>query len=215
VLLLAVRCKKEDNIVVIPVNSIKDIDGNIYKTVNIGLQVWMAENLKVTHFRNGEPIPYANEWGHWMTHNNAACCDYNSHPGNIKFFGKLYNGYAVTDKRNIAPEGWHVASDTEWDALASYLGGYTIAGGKLKDTTISWIKPNAGATNESGFSAQPGGYRFFYSQYSDANKGAFWWTSTEYDSAYIGFRVLRNSHTYLFGSKTYKGYGYSVRCVKD
>lgn len=209
-------CKVEPEPIIAPPNSIVDIDGNIYKTVTIGSQVWMAENLKVTHYQNGDQIMPSNGLS-WVNTEEGACCELNNHPDNIKTFGKLYNGYAVLDRRNIAPAGWHIPSVTEWLTLINYLGGQMEAGGKLKDTSISWTKPNVGATNESGFSALPGGYRTFYIEYKEAYIGGYWWSNTEKDSESIYFMYLRNDYNYTGGmtSSFYKHAGFSVRCVKD
>jgi len=136
-----------------------DIDGNVYETVTIGTQVWMAENLKVTHYRNGNTILHIIDWFSWFTL-TGAYCEYDNDVNNVAVYGRLYNWYAVNDSRYIAPVGWHVPSDAEWLTLVDYLGGDTVADGKMKEIgTTHWVSPNTGATNESGFSALPGGYR--------------------------------------------------------
>jgi uncharacterized protein (TIGR02145 family) len=210
-------CQKEkENI--LPANTVTDVDGNIYKTVTIGSQVWMAENLKVTHYQNGELI-ISSKGLSWQNTEEGAYCALNDHSGNIERFGLLYNGFAVMDTRKIAPKGWHIPSVAEWLSLIDYLGGQMVAGGKLKDTTISWIKPNIGATNESGFSALPGGYRTFNIEYKEAYVSGYWWSSTEpeQDSGSIYFLYLHNSNTYTGGMTSwyYKQAGFSVRCVRD
>lgn len=201
-------------------NSVTDIDGNVYSTVTIGTQTWMAENLKTTRYRNGDPIPNVisdSQWGYLYT---GAYCWYDNNIVNKDVYGALYNGYAVKDSRNIAPQGWHVPSKEEWTTLINYLGGDSVAGGKMKVAgTAYWNSPNTDASNSSGFNAMPAGYRqrgtgiFMY-------KGAFTYfrtttdeTSSGYDSAWL---------VMLFGESgvsrtTYaeKTGGLSVRCIKD
>ena len=149
--------------------TVTDIDGNTYQTVKIGDQWWMAENLKVTCYRNGDAIPNITDGTTWASLSTGAYCEYNNDINNVATYGRLYNWYAVTDSRNIAPAGWHVPSDAEWKQLEMYLGmsqseadatGWrgTDEGGKLKEVgTMHWNSPNTGATNESGFTALPGG----------------------------------------------------------
>jgi len=139
-------------------NEVTDIDGNIYKTVKIGSQVWMAENLKVTKYRNGDPISNVRDNNAWKTCATGAYCWYNNDKTvNKATYGALYNWYAVSDSRNIAPEGWHIASNDEWTTLTTYLGGVCKAAGYIKETDfIHWNSPNAGATNSSGFAARRG-----------------------------------------------------------
>jgi uncharacterized protein (TIGR02145 family) len=151
--------------------TVTDIDGNVYQTVTIGAQVWMLENLKVTHYCNGEAIPDVTAVAPWAGLSTGACCVFNNAGSNVAVYGRLYNWYAVNDPRSIAPAGWHVASEADWQQLEAYLGmneadlnltGYrgTTEGGKLKEVgTMHWAGPNAGATNESGFTALPGGFR--------------------------------------------------------
>lgn len=215
-ILVPVSCNKTQDQKIIPSGSIADIDGNIYKTVQIGDQEWMAENLKVSHFRNGDAIEYFSGSSDWTKCKNGACCNYNNHPGNDITFGKLYNGLAVTDSRNIAPEGWHIPSDEEWVKMIDFIGGYSVAGGKLKAVdNISWIDPNVGATDEFGFKALPGGYCTFFSSFYEEYYSGLWWSSTFSKDSYLyGFMVNSNSERILKGS-WYNKYGLSVRCVKD
>ena len=119
----------------------------------------MAENLKVSHYRNGDAIPNVADKAFWASLTSGACCDYDSGTGDAETYGRLYNWYAVNDRRNIAPEGWHVPSDAEWQILIDDLGGDSVAGGKLKEGgTTHWQSPNTGASNETGFSSLPGGF---------------------------------------------------------
>ena len=137
--------------------TVTDIDGNVYNTVTIGKQVWMVENLKVTHYRNGEAIPIVADHMEWSFLETAACCDYDNSPFNNEVYGKLYNFFAVNNIHNLCPTGWHVPTDKEWSELISSLGEKNKAGGKLKEeTTDYWQSPNIEATNESCFTALPG-----------------------------------------------------------
>jgi uncharacterized protein (TIGR02145 family) len=197
-------------------NTVTDIDGNVYQTVTIGTQVWMAENLKVTHYRNGDPVPNVTDGGTWSGLSTGAYCNYNNDTGNVATYGRLYNWYGVADSRNIAPAGWHVASDAEWQTLVDYLGGSAVAGGKLKEVgTTHWNPPNTGATNESGFSALPGGYRSSNGYFYDMGSYAYFWSSTESYSYYAWYRYLYYDYSQVSRHYDYKRYGFSVRCVRD
>ena len=213
--------------------SITDIDGNTYTSVIISNQEWMAENLKVTHYRNGDAIPEVTDNSQWTNLSNGAYCVHN-YFDDIETYGLLYNWYAVNDSRNIAPTGWHVPTDEELKQLEIYLGmsqaeadnfGWrgTDAGGKLKEEgTTHWMEPNTGATNEAGFSVLPGGYRS-YDNGTFANIGykAYFWSSTEADSNVWGSeigvwsRILSYSQSAIYRNEYSKQDGFSVRCVKD
>jgi uncharacterized protein (TIGR02145 family) len=208
-----------------------DADGNTYTTVTIGTQVWMKENLKVSKYRNGDPIGEVSDAGQWAAiWNNgtptgrAAWCYYNNDAANNTTYGKLYNWYAVADPRGLCPTGWHVPSDAEWTILENFLGGASVAGGKMKSTgtieagTGLWYAPNQDATNSSGFTAFPGGYRYYGGTVAFGSNGA-WWSSTEFSSTpstYAWFRGVgrngANSGRSHYGHKTS---GYSVRCLRD
>jgi uncharacterized protein (TIGR02145 family) len=184
--------------------SITDIDGNIYHSVIIGSQVWLIENLKVTHYRNGDPIQ--------TTHNY----DYDLTPSNSQIFGRLYNWYAVTDSRKLCPPGWHIPTDAEWKTLINYLGGDSIAGGKLKARdTVFWKSPNTGATNESGFNALPGGYCYNAGEFSLIFYSAAFWSSTEISSGNAWNRYLAYDLKNIYRYNASKYSGFSVRCLKD
>jgi uncharacterized protein (TIGR02145 family) len=191
--------------------SVTDIDGNVYYTITIDNQVWMAENLKTTRYRNGDPIPNINDDLVWDGTTEGAYCNYNNEESFSTTYGRLYNGYAVTDSRNIAPIGWHVASDSDWTKLNIFLGGSSVAGGKLKETgTIHWQSPNWGATNESGFTALAGGYRRGNGQFSDIGVRGIWFAG---GTGYI-FEIIYSDSDLLRadGGQTR---GCSVRCIKD
>lgn len=197
--------------------TVTDIDGNIYRTVKIGNQIWFAENLKVTHYRNGDAIPYVTDNTTWGDLTTGAYCNYNNDVNNSTTYGHLYNWYAVTDSRNIAPAGWHIPTDAEWQTLVDYLGGDAVAGGKMKETgTIHWRSPNTGATNESGFSALPGGDRFANGTYFDyVGSRGYWWSSTEYGSSCAESRDLNYGSSEVYRITADGHFGFSVRCVRD
>jgi uncharacterized protein (TIGR02145 family) len=209
--------------------TVTDIDKNVYKTVKIGDQWWMAENLKVTHYRNGDVIPTVTDDSTWTVLTEGAYCAYGNDNGNVDTYGLLYNWYTVDDSRRIAPEGWHVPSDEEWKQLEMYLGlsqneanstgmRGTDEGGKLKmEGTEYWNNPNIGANNSIGFSALPGGYRTSDGRFDSKGQFAFFWTSIQPDSNTSWYRVLyyNSSDIRRFSNNNLRGCGYSVRCVKD
>jgi len=207
---------------------VTDNDGNLYKTVKIGNQWWMAENLKVTRYRKGDEISNVIENSAWIGLSTGARCAYDNSESNAAGYGYLYNWYAVIDPRNIAPSGWHVPTDEEWKTLEKYLGMSqseadatgsrgTNEGGKLKETgTSHWNSPNEGATNESGFSVLPGGYRrcdvgsfFGLGEYADL------WSSTQKDSYGAWFRNLFFPDSDVFRYDNDERHGYSVRLIRD
>ena len=196
--------------------TVKDIDGNLYHTVTIGSQVWMVENLKVTHYRNGDPIPNVADDIIWRNLTTGACSDYNNIPENSSAYGKLYNCHAVVDSRNLCPTGWHVPTDTEWTTLINFLGGKAVAGGKLKkaDTTL-WLGNNSGTGNESGFSAILGGIRGSYGPFEDINELGFWWSSTETDNNSAFFWYMDYYISSVYRNLADKIFGLSVRCIRD
>jgi uncharacterized protein (TIGR02145 family) len=196
-------------------NTVTDVDGNVYTTVTIGTQVWMAENLKVTHYRNGDSIPNVSSDSIWIGLITGAYCNYNNDINNVATYGRLYNWYTVINSSNIAPVGWHVPSDSEWQVLVDYLGGDSIAGGKLKETgTVHWNSPNAGATNESGFSSLPEGIRN-QGNYGSMGDYAFLWSSTRNSSNLAWYRGLDYGYSGIGRSYSNVQNGFSVRCVRD
>lgn len=212
VFLILAFCSSAQKIIqpVTSVDSVQDIDGNVYKTVKIGNQWWMAENLKVTHYRNGDNIPCLTDDDEW-DYNKGAYCYYNNDTTYIGKYGLLYNWFAVADSRNIAPEGWHVPSDEEWQTLVDYLGGDTIAGGKMKSTGT-----NEGVSNESGFSALPAGYRYNHGTFDGIGTNSYFWSSTESKEGDAWHRYLYYGNAIVYRDNSgWKQAGYSVRCVKD
>jgi uncharacterized protein (TIGR02145 family) len=183
------------------------------KSVKIGNQVWMAENLNVAHYRNGDPIPTGLSNAQWESTTQGAYAIYNDDPANEKIYGKLYNWYAVIDSRALCPAGWHVPSDSEWSTLETYLGGSEVAGGKLKSIS-GWETPNWGASNSSGFNAFPGGFRS-NGTYGAIGANGFWWSSSEDISNGAWSRLLGDDFSGVDRNDTGRRCGFSVRCVKD
>ena len=185
-------------------------------SVRIGTLYWMSVNLDVDTFRNGDPIPEARtaeEWQRAGMSGAPAFCYYQNDPANGKRYGKLYNWYAVTDPRGLAPEGWHVASDQEWRQCTTYLGGEDAAGTKMKSQT-GWLEDGNG-TNSSGFSGLPAGCRDLNGTFANLGTMAFWWTSTPWNSDLAWYRCIDQSPWYVYRTNYYKANGYSVRCVQD
>jgi uncharacterized protein (TIGR02145 family) len=187
-----------------------------FASVTIGSQVWMAENLNVDRFRNGDVIPEARteeDWKRAVENKQPAWCYYGNVPANGAIYGKLYNWYAVNDPRGLAPEGWHVPTDAEWTMLSDGLGGSKVAGGKMKSTS-GW-EDNRSGTNASRFSGGPGGFRDDLGTYDRRGRGGHWWSATATTSGEAWYRFL-----YYFDAEVIRyysplGYGYSVRCLRD
>jgi uncharacterized protein (TIGR02145 family) len=198
------------------VGTLIDIDGNTCRTVKINGLWWMAENLRVTHYRNGIAIPNEPDSAAWGNLSTDAYCNINNSASAAAIYGKLYNFYAVNDTSLLAPAGWHVASDAEWQNLINIAGGDAIAGGKLKEAGLAhWITPNEGATNEFGFTALPGGFRFESGQFYGLQAHGNFWTSTGASgvTAYYRFMHCTNAEVAHFTSGLKAGF--AVRCVKD
>ena len=207
---------------------IKDIDGNSYKTVTIGTQTWMGENLKVSKYNDGTAISNLTDNTQWQNNTTGAWSYYNNDVANNAKYGKLYNWYAVSKtsngNKNVCPTGWHVPTNAEWAVLTYYLGNNhlddTVAGGKMKEVgTTSWESPNTDATNTSLFAALPGGRRFgYFDNYK--NNGGFWWSSSEVDTSdpypfgAWGLLISYNNGGAFIGEMV-KSNGLSVRCLKD
>lgn len=188
-------------------------DGAVYKWIKIGSQIWMTENLKATKYNDGTEIPNVTNQSTWNGLSSGAYCYYNNEEAQYRnTYGGLYNWYAVNTGK-LAPKGWHVPTDAEWTTLSDYLGGESVAGGKMK-STIGWNSPNTGATNSSGFSALPGGGRYD-DNFHRLGECSIWWSSTPYDT----FRILAiytvNNNNSLNNTPYGMFYGFSVRCVRD
>lgn len=220
-LFLFFNCDKknptESNGDAIETGSVTDIDGNVYQTVKIGDQWWMAENLKVTHYRNGDAIPNVIDSTSWSNITTGAYCNYDNDDSHVMTYGRLYNWYAVNDSRNIAPESWHVPTDTEWQTLVDYLEGEDVAGANMKESgTEHWHSPNYPATNWCGFSALPGGSRNYENgNFDDMGYSAYFWSSTDRYSNSAWYLFLICYGPKVYHSSIIKGEGNSVRCVMD
>jgi len=199
-------------------SQVTDIDGNVYKTVKIGNQEWMAENLIVEHYRNGDPILTLKEKyeSSTSTSDTGAWCYYDNDSKNENPYGRLYEWYVVNDTRGLAPEGWHIPSDAEWTELIAFLGGEKVAGSKLK-ATILWQNPNKGATNESGFSAIPGGFLTYRLQFLSKGQSCLFWSSTKSKNYELhAWSIdLDYDKSVVNRNESFKTEGQSVRCVKD
>jgi uncharacterized protein (TIGR02145 family) len=200
------------------------IDEECIKFVTICNQAWMARNLEVKSFRDGTPIPQVTDVAEWTNTTKPAWCYYANVTANGITYGVLYNWFAVNgdidgdgDKdKELAPTGWHVASDAEWKTLSDCLGGAAIAGGPLKEAGgAHWTAPNAGATNSSGFTALPGGFRNNAGSFESIGFKGYWWTATESSSTNAVYRFLDYNTVILTAANDDKNHGFSVRCVRN
>jgi uncharacterized protein (TIGR02145 family) len=193
-----------------------DADGNIYKVIAIGTQIWMAENLRTTKFKDGTTIPKVSDDAKWTELSTPAYCWYaNNETGYKELCGALYNWYTVNTGK-LCPSGWHVPSDAEWTTLTDYLGGESLAGGKLKEVVNThWGRSNDGADKSSGFTALPGGYRVSTGSFYGVGNYGNWWSSSKYDSGSAWYRGMYYSSNSV-GRVVYSMVdGFSVRCIKN
>lgn len=197
------------------ISSVDDFEGNTYKTISMGTQTWMAENLKSTKYNDGTPIPLVSEFSAWKSLTTPGYCWYNNDSSNYAAeYGSLYNWYAVSS-RKLCPAGWHVPSDAEWIQMTTYLGGEDIAGDKLKEAGADhWLIYNEKSTNETGFTALPAGGRV-EGDYIALGYSCAFWTATSYDEANAWCRELSSGNSYVVFSYEDKNQGFSVRCVKN
>ena len=196
-------------------SKVKDIDGNVYLTVTIGDQIWMKENLRTSTYKDGTPIVEVADSATWVNLTSGAYCWYNNDSANNEIpYGKLYNWYTVeTDK--LCPSGWHVATNAEWNALITFLGGASVAGEKLKEAGITHWNTNSGATNSSGFTALPNFRNNFAVFHPEPGKHGLIWTATSFDAdnAYQVRMDTYDNETENYGDP--KKSGYYVRCIKE
>jgi uncharacterized protein (TIGR02145 family) len=201
---------------------VKDIDGNTYKTVNIGSQTWMAENLKVSKYNDGTEIPNITNGTEWSNLTTSAWCNYNNSDSIGKIYGKLYNWYTINTNgnKNVCPTGWHIPKDSEWVNLTQLLGGFLIASGKMKEIgTTNWLFPNSESTNSSLFSGIPSGYRSNYNgEFYGINSVTLWLSSTNYPISTLD-NIWGHGLNYANGVEARGPYpkknGFSIRCIKD
>lgn len=214
-LVLFTGCKKDDPVV--SYGSVSDIDGNIYKTISIGTQTWMTENLRVLQYGNGDPVQNVTDNLQWTDQINGAYCWYNNDESQFKnSYGALYNYYTIADSRKICPTGWRIPTKSDCELLGSFLGGNSIAGGKLKETgTVHWYSPNEEcASDKSKFSALPGGNRNPGGAFELIRQTAVFWTSSSANSTEAYFYLLSFETFGLYINPADKKYGCSVRCIK-
>lgn len=216
ILVCTSSCKKDNDNNLSSSETVKDIDGNTYHTVTIGTQVWMVENLKTTKYRNGDEIPNVTDKSRWISQTTGALCDYNNSQNSSAKFGKLYNWFAVSDSRNIAPIGWRVATNSDWETLMQFLGGKNIAGGKLKETgVLNWISPNFGASNSSGFTALPSGGREDHGDFFGIGEVSNWWNNSSSGGSTASTTYIYSNEESIDISYAERELGFSVRCLKD
>jgi uncharacterized protein (TIGR02145 family) len=202
-------------------NSVSDAEGNIYNITGIGGQVWMSENLKTTIYNDGTSIPLVTDDAAWQALSTPGYCWYNNDATNTAY-GALYNWYSVdatsNGDKNVCPTGWHVPSDLEWATLTTYLGGDSVAGGKLKEAGIThWETPNTDANNETGFTALPGGLRIYYASpsFSSIGVGGYWWSSSQSIPTDAFYRFVTYNGKNVYSDDRGKREGHSIRCLRD
>jgi uncharacterized protein (TIGR02145 family) len=209
----------------IKAQTVSDVDGNTYNTVTIGTQIWMKENLKTTKYNDGLNIPEITDSSSWGSTLNTdrttpTYCWYRNDKSSYKdLYGALYNWYVVKTEK-LCPSGWHVPTDDEWTILTTYLGGDSVAGGKLKESGLThWSSPNKNANNSSGFTALPGGNRWSQGRFNSLGTACYLWSSTEDPvhpiSAYSASVYSYNYSVMRYMADTWKTRGLSVRCLKD
>ena len=202
-------------------DTVTDIDGNVYETVQIGEQLWMAENLKVTHYNNGDPVTYITSEEHWGSMDEGQYGVYDDEPTNANIYGNLYNWAVIGDIRGICPVGWHVPSDDEYTVLTDFLGGESVAGGKMKEAGLEHWNYDSDqisleATNESGFTGLPAGHRNTNSgDYIYMGFYGYFWSSTENGSDLAWRRYLFHYSSGVARDTFGKPNGFSIRCVTD
>ena len=197
---------------------IKDVDGNTYKTVTIGTQTWMAENLKTSKYNDGTSIPNVTDAKQWTELTTGAWCNYNNSDSLGKIYGKLYNWFAVSPttngNKNVCPSGWHVPSVNEINILREYLGGESLAGITMKEIGfLNWNSPNEFASNTSLFTAIPCGGRVHDGIYGGIGVSYCFWSSTMENQAWSYYLNYKDDD--LSDSYTYLSNGFSIRCIKD
>lgn len=217
-----IRCPKKPKVIpdikheIKPVFKTVAISKQKYKTIVLGDQEWLAENLRVTHYRNGDSIPNVINDKDWNELYTGARCAYENAESYADTYGYLYNWYAVYDSRNIAPAGWHVPTDKEWQTLVDYLGGNEIAGGILKEPgTAHWKSPNTEAMNKSGFTALPAGWRLEVSHFDSLGEWALFWSSSEDRNDLPWYRGQFYLSPSVARGRREKQMGLSVRLLRD
>jgi len=194
--------------------SVTDVDGNVYPVLRICGKLWMTQNLKTTRYNDSTFITTGLSNTLWTSAITGAYSIYNSLPVNDTIYGKLYNWFAANNLK-LAPKGWHVASETEWTELVNCLGGFAVAGGKMKSTSTLWNSPNTGANNSSGFNGLPGGYRGTSGNYNVLGNTGYWWASNQRNATQGEYINLDNAMVQTAQNGATKQFGYSIRCIRD
>jgi uncharacterized protein (TIGR02145 family) len=197
--------------------TVEDIDGNIYESVRIGSQIWMANNLKTTKCNDGSEIPFIILNSNWDNANGPGYCWYNNNENTFgQKYGALYNWYVI-QSCDVCPDGWRVPTEADWMELEEYLGGADVAGGKMKQVgEDNWNSPNLGATDEFGFTALPTGYREpNLGQFREEGEAGGWWSGETKDQENAYLRYLRFDTAALISSYGHYQYGNSIRCIKE
>lgn len=207
-------CSKSVTETSIPTGKLYDLEGNLYKTVVIGSQTWMAENLRSTKLNDGTIIPHVKDNYTWSTQTVPARCYFaNDSASYSSVYGVLYNWYTVQTNK-LCPDGWHMPTDAEWTTLTTSLGVDSLAGGKLK-STLNWLPPNLKATNTTGFTALPTGYRYFNGSYQNSGYSGNWWSATAYINKLSWYTYVSYNSGYVGRNYADKLYGFSARCIKN
>lgn len=195
---------------------VKDIDGNIYNAVTIGTQEWMVENLKTTRYNDGTDIPLVTDNTEWSNLTTSGYCWYNNDEATYgDIYGALYNWYTL-ENPDLCPTGWHVPTDQEWMTMTTYLGGEKVSGGQIKETgTTHWSSPNTDATNETGFTALPGGNRDNLGDFNYVGFSGYWWTASQVGGIFAWPRFMNYDSGSVDKFPNIKKKGFSIRCVKD
>jgi len=217
--LMLISCKDSDEPekeIDLP-ETVTDIDGNVYRTIKIGNQIWMEENLKVTRYNDGTSIPNLADSEEWASTTVGAYCNFDNDESNVSKYGRLYNWYAIKSGK-LAPEGWRVPNEDDFLFLILYLGGEKVAGGKLREPgTTHWVSSHESITNESGFSARGAGMRSSVlpqASYMEMKERAYFWAVNENNFIYTWYITSgRNDITRSVNSSP-RNSGYSVRCIK-
>jgi uncharacterized protein (TIGR02145 family) len=212
IILIFTGCEKDDD----TTDPVTDVDGNVYETVMIGDQVWMAENLRTTKLNDGTEIRLITKNQDWYNNNDPAFSWYNNDSTIFKYpYGALYNGYVAVNEK-ICPEGWRIPGKNDWQQLVQSLGDSTDAGGKLKvEGLTQWHSPNKGADNSSNFSALPAGIRYFEGTYSSLSYFTAYWSGTASDTSSLYFISLSYLDAKASSGSKSKKHGFSIRCIRN
>jgi uncharacterized protein (TIGR02145 family) len=197
--------------------TVTDAEGNVYATVTIGNQVWMAENLRATQFSNLEPIPFISDNTLWSTQTQAAYCYYQNDALVANEYAHLYNWQVASDARNVCPTNYHVPTLSEWETLITFLGGNALAGGQLKEVGfVHWLEPNTGASNSSGFTLLPSGWRAYNNGFfENLNYMAYLWSSTPVDALNATIMLVGYDSESAYTSSSHMNTGLPIRCIRD